>query len=158
MEKFSITLQEMYDIHYVLVKENFPNKSEDFHKEQARKRGERYFRVILKSKIVDKCQETYNLTKEQSQELSNQMVDKLPIELIPNIIEWLNDESISEINYNGVSIRRMMECCTRPFWEYVRAMLIYIECGEYEPDIWRKYLIGESIVSFHGNTIYIKKR
>ena len=158
MKKFDLKYEKIYALDYRRTKEEFPNESEEFLEKEARKRAEEDSRFILKLEIARKYQETDGFSQDYAKKIAQEMIDELPFELFPNIIEWINNEPISEIDYGGLSIKKMMNWRMYPFSQYIKAMLIYINSGCCKPNIWKNYLLGNPIVYFKNNAMHIEEK
>lgn len=97
--------KRMYD----LTRKECPGKPEEFYKLIAEQRTKEGIRLTLKRYISKKLQERDRCNYRFADERANGIIDDLPEELFPNIEEWLCDEPISEIDYGGMSIKRIME-------------------------------------------------
>ncbi len=62
-----------------------------------------------KDRIISKLQtDVYGYSEIQARRIYKSIFADCPDELIPNLEEWLEDRSISRIEYNGVSVRDVM--------------------------------------------------
>lgn len=63
----------------------------------------------LKDKIIDKLvnDDNYGFSHKQAENIYNSDFKDIPDEIIKNIEEWLNDEPFSEIDYYGLSIKKL---------------------------------------------------
>lgn len=73
------------------------------------------------------------------------LAGRIPEELYPNVFEWIDDKEISEIDYHGMSIKRIMDDfyhmvgCHCDFISALRAMFVYIRGGCKDDNICRVY-------------------
>lgn len=65
----------------------------------------------LKDKIIDKLvnDDNYGFSYKQAENIYNSDFKDIPDEIIKNIEEWLNDEPFSEIDYYGLSIKKLQD-------------------------------------------------
>lgn len=66
--------------------------------------------------------------------------ESLPYELYPNVIEWVNDDPMSEISYNGLSIKAMVDQMNFPDFESYHRVVPTLTREKYEEQKARCYL------------------
>ena len=98
-----------YQRMYKLLKKEQPQKTEEFYTLMATQMTRDSIQFWLKKYTSDKIQKIYGWNSNIGDKEAAQLIDNLPEELYPNIEEWLNNEPISEIDYGGMSIKRIME-------------------------------------------------
>ena len=64
----------------------------------------------------------------------------LPYELYPNVIEWVNDDPMSEISYNGLSIKAMVDQMNFPDYESYHKVVPTLTREKYEEEKARCFL------------------
>lgn len=64
-----------------------------------------------KNRIIDKLSndEKYGYSPMQASNFYKSNFSLLPDEIIPNVIEWLEDKPFSDINYYGLSIKQLQD-------------------------------------------------
>lgn len=64
-----------------------------------------------KDRIIDKLvnDEDYGYDRQQAENFYNSNFSSLPDEILPNIEEWLEDRPFTEIDYYGLSIKKLQE-------------------------------------------------
>ena len=67
--------------------------------------------------------------------------ESLPYEVYPNIMEWVNDEDISVIDYNGLTIKGMLDNMNFPSYEDYKRAIPDITKEKYEEQKARCYLM-----------------
>lgn len=95
--------------------------------------NEELYRRILKEKIAVKYRD-WGFNENESNGKASRIVDDMPTELLDNIVEWLNNKPISDIEYGGMSIKKIMnmnnlENNHKAFLSCARAMVLYIKSG-----------------------------
>lgn len=89
--------------------------------------------------LEEKCSAGY------AERSAESLAERIPEELYPNIFEWIDDKEISEIDYHGMSIKRIMDDfrymfnCQCDFVSALRAMLFYIRGGCNDSHVCRTY-------------------
>ena len=66
--------------------------------------------------------------------------ESLPYEVYPNIFEWVNDDPMSEINYNGLSIKAMVDQMNFPDFKSYHRVVPTLTREKYEEEKARCYL------------------
>lgn len=67
--------------------------------------------IMMSRNIIIKLTDILNISKEDINVLQSTILDfvkYIPFELYPNIVEWINDDTISFIPYNGVSLSEII--------------------------------------------------
>ena len=94
---------------YNSLKKEYPQEDEEFYKLITAQKVEKTTRFWLKEYLSDKIQEIYGCNYILGDKKAAKLIDNLPKELFPNVEEWLGGDPISEIDYGGMSIKRIME-------------------------------------------------
>lgn len=76
--------------------------------------------------------------------------ETLPLELYPNIVEWANDEEISEIDWNGLSIKKMIDKMDFPPFEAFKSRYPDITEEKYITKKARAYLQVFELVGWYS--------
>ena len=98
--------------------------------------------IDYKNKIIDKLMDTnnYNCDIQQAEGFYDTHFSILPDEVIPNVIEWLEDKPFSDINYHGLSIKKMQDCdilankCSNRYLYYFLTMSLFKKNGCVNPE------------------------
>lgn len=104
----------------------------------------------IEQKLLEgKCDAGY------AERYAESLAGRIPEELYPNVFEWLDGKEISEIDYHGMSIKRIMDECYQRFHQrftFLTAldnMLWYIHSGCKNPDICMAACITDGHIYEH---------
>lgn len=99
--------------HFDRQTEEYKNLS-DFEKEQyINGKALELYKIsminIIYSKVLEESKNTHYLMDKRYLMSSVKIaIEHFPLELYPNIVEWVNDEEISYIDYHGLSMRELL--------------------------------------------------
>ena len=85
--------------------------------------------IMMSRNIIIKLTDIFNLSKEDINVLQSTTLDfikYIPFELYPNIVEWINDDVISFIPYNGISLSEIISYFG-PMESYSNKDIVYIK-------------------------------
>ena len=131
---------------YNYLRHEYPGESETFYHEKSKELTDQTRSSHLLYNVINKYINEYEYSEYLATKIAHHMIDELPIELYPNIEEWIYDEPISEINYYGHSIKKIIDASKNypipcRFNDCVEAMIVYIRNGCSTPSVCRDYLV-----------------
>lgn len=130
----------MYKINLEMVHGMYKNKSEDFYHKEALKMTKAAKSEYINANMGKKLQEC-GFGKTESGRKAKNFVSWLPEELYPNIIEWIEGKPISDIDYHGMSIKKIMEQNKgSTFIKSLYAMHAYIDSGYKKSVIYQFFI------------------
>lgn len=95
-----------------------------------------------KDRIIDKLSnnENYGYSPTQAEGFYNTHFSSLPDDIVPNVKEWLNNKPFSDIDYYGLSIKKMQDYdilankCSNRYLYYFLTMSLFKKNGCINPE------------------------
>ena len=109
MKYEKINKENLYNEIYKVIKNEYPQQKEEFYQLMTLHKTQQAIRFQLKRSMIQDIQKIFGYSYNSANCKASQLIDDLPEELFPNIEEWLSNEPISEIDYGGISIKKIME-------------------------------------------------
>lgn len=114
-EKFLYAVANYFD----RQTEEYKNLSDVEKEEYVNNKALELFKIsminIIYSKALEESKNTHYLMDERYLMASVELaIEHFPLELYPNIVEWINDEDITYIDYHGLSMRSLLDYVNFP--------------------------------------------
>lgn len=105
--------------HFDRQTEEYKNLSDVEKEEYVNNKALELFKIsminIIYSKALEESKNTHYLMDKRYLMASVELaIEHFPLELYPNIVEWINDEDISYIDYHGLSMRSLLDYVNFP--------------------------------------------
>lgn len=109
-------LVEVFDLSTDAYKQMSEKEQKAFYKEKFEEMCKASIGAVIAKKLESLNAHFINPMRGMDMDIVR-IFETLSLELYPNIVEWANDEEISEIDWNGLSIKKMIDKMDFPPFE-----------------------------------------
>ena len=128
-----------FDLQTDEYKKMTPDEQKEFYEKRFYEECQLGLLSIIMKKLKS-ANALYHDTSEGRDALLLIVCESLPYDIYPNIMEWINDDELSEISYNGLSVKQMAIAMDFPSYDNYKLICPYSTKEKYERIKARCYL------------------
>ncbi len=133
MREFDYDYDRVYDTCYRTAKVEHKGMTEEWYRKKAEEDVPEGMFKIFVANLFHRIMQG-GVSRSLAYSLTNEIINRLPEELYINVQEYIDEKPVSDIKYEGVSIKDIMEQykdinLTEPFIDAAIAMIAYVESG-----------------------------